>query len=252
MAIVNSVDRALTILELISNYKDGLGITEISNELDLHKSTVHRLLKTLIYKGFVIQNEETKNYLISFKLYEIGQRKVDKLDVLDLSKEHIKSLVEKVNETVHLVVRDEYSVAYIDKVESDNTISMSSKIGSRSPMYCTSVGKVILANSSKEDIKNSWKRSKIVQYTENTIVDYDSFLEELKDVKSKGYALDNEEHEMGVRCIGAPIFNRFGEVEAALSVSGPSMRMTENKIYEIKGELLKTADDIGRELGYME
>lgn len=250
MTIVKSVDRALSIVELISNYEEGLGITEIGEKLDLHKSTVHRLLQTLIYKDFVIQDENTKNYMISFKLYEIGQNKVENLDVLKESKDHIKKLVNKVNETVHLVVRDEDYVAYIDKVESDNTISMSSKIGRRSPMYCTSVGKVILANSTEEDIKNVWENTEIVKYTKNTIVNYEDFLKELKRVKDTGYALDDEENELGVRCIGAPIFNRFGEVEAAISASGPIMRMTKARINEIKKDVLETAENIGEKLGY--
>ncbi len=250
MTIVNSVDRALSIVELISNHSDGLGITEIGEKLDLHKSTVHRLLQTLIYKGFVVQDNNSRNYMISFKLFEIGQRKVEGLDILEISKKHIKRLVKQVNETVHLVVRDKNEVAYIDKMEADNTISMSSKIGRRSPMYSTSVGKAILAYSEKLDIEKIWKSSEIIKFTENTITDYEKFIEELDKIKQQGYAIDNEEHELGVRCIGVPVFNRFGEVEAAISVSGPAMRMDKEKIDRIKKDVMESAREIGRELGY--
>lgn len=250
MTIVNSVDRALSILELISNHRDGLGITEIGEKLDLHKSTVHRLLQTLIYKGFVVQDNNSRNYMISFKLFEIGQRKVEGLDILEISKKHIKRLVKQVNETVHLVVRDENEVAYIDKMEADNTISMSSKIGRRSPMYSTSVGKAILAYSEKSDIERIWKSSEIIKFTKNTITEYEKFIKELDKIKQQGYAIDNEEHELGVRCIGVPVFNRFGEVEAAISVSGPAMRMDRDKIEKIKKGVMDSAREIGRELGY--
>lgn len=250
MTIVNSVDRALSIVELISNHRDGLGITEIGEKLDLHKSTVHRLLQTLIYKGFVVQDNNSRNYMISFKLFEIGQRKVEGLDILEISKKHIKRLVKQVNETVHLVVRDENEVAYIDKMEADNTISMSSKIGRRSPMYSTSVGKAILAYSEKSDIERIWKSSEIIKFTKNTITEYEKFIKELDKIKQQGYAIDNEEHELGVRCIGVPVFNRFGEVEAAISVSGPAMRMDRDKIEKIKKGVMDSAREIGRELGY--
>jgi len=251
MQTVQSVERALNILELLSNYQDGLGITEISEKVDLHKSTVHRLLKTLIGTGYVIQNEENKNYLISFKLYELGRRKVHNLDILKISKAHIEKLVESVNETVHLVIRDRNMVLYIDKVQPNNNFIMGSKIGVRSPMYCTSVGKSILAYSDEEDIKSVWDSSEIIKHTDKTITNYEEFLEDLKLVRENGYALDNEENEIGVRCIGAPILNRNGKVKAAISISGPTIRMTDDKMKVMEEKLLETVKNISGELGYI-
>ena len=249
--IVQSVDRALTILELLSEHIDGLGITEISSKIDLHKSTVHRLLGTLIYKGFVIQDNNTKEYKISLKLYELGIVKIASVDILGASKPYTKALMDSLNEVVHLVIRDNNDIIYIDKVEADNRIRMASTIGKRRPLYCTSVGKAMLAFMSDEEIEKVWNNSNIEKLTDKTIVDFNKFKEELKKVKENNYAEDDEENELGVRCIGAPIFNQNGDVEGAISISGPTFRFKKERVGEISKEVIKYAKLISKELGYM-
>lgn len=248
--VVQSVDRTLSILELLSNYNDGLGITEISSMIDLHKSTVHRLLGTLIYKGFVIQDASTNKYKLTLKLYELGSKKVASMDILKISKPYTEKLMKTVNEVVHLVIRDENDIVYIDKVEADNTIRMASTIGRRSPLYRTSVGKAMLAYLSDEEVEEIWSNSKIEKLTEHTITELEALKKELKEIKEKGYAVDNEENELGVRCIGAPVFNHNGCVEGAISISGPTIRVTKDKIEEFAEEVKKYADLISKELGY--
>lgn len=249
--IVQSIDRALSILEVLSDYSEGLGVTEISEKVDLHKSTVYRLLATLIYKGYVVQDLETNKYGITLKLFELGSKKVESMDLLSVSKEYTKKLMESVNEVVHLVVREGSEIVYIDKVEANNTIMMASTIGKRSPMYCTSVGKAILAHLPEKKVKEIWDNSKIVKYTDYTITDFEELKTELEDIRQKGYAVDNEENEMGVRCIGVPIFNRHGKVEAAISISGPAIRVTESKISNFSIKVMNTASLISRELGFI-
>ncbi len=251
MSSVQSVDRALNIMEIISDYSNGLGITDISEKSSLHKSTVHRILKTLIDNGYVEQDGVSKNYLITFKLYNLGKRKIENLDIVKVAKPSIEILSTKVKETVHLVIRDGADVVYIDKVEADNTINMSSKVGRRSPVYCTSVGKSMLAYETDEVIKSVWDESNILKYTENTIIDYNNFLRELAKVKELGYALDNEENEIGVVCIGAPIFDHTNKVIGAISISGPSNRIENKGIETLKEEILKMVKNISRDLGYI-
>lgn len=250
MEVVQSVDRALTILELLSNYNEGLGVTEIGNKIELHKSTVHRLLNTLIYKGFVTQDIVTNKYKTSLKLYELGSKKLEGIDILEASKGHTKKLMEKINEVVHLVVRDNNDIVYIDKVEADNTIRMASTVGKRSPFYSTSVGKAMLAYMPESEVKEIWENSDIIKHTIHTIVDFNEFMKELHDIKKKGYAIDDEENELGVRCIGAPVFNRKGEVEGSISISGPAIRVTKDKVEEFAVEVKKCAYMISKELGY--
>lgn len=249
--VVQSVDRALSILEVISDYSEGLGVTEISEKVGLHKSTVYRLLSTLNHKGYVVQDDKTNRYMITLKLFELGNKKVEDMNILTVARPYTKQLMEMVNEVVHLVVRDDNEIVYIDKVEADNTIRMASTIGRRSPLYCTSVGKVILAQLSEEEVEDVWNRSKIEKLTKYTITDLGTMKKELEIVKEKGYAIDNEENEVGVRCIGAPVFNMRGEVEGAISISGPTIRVTENNVEEFAKEVVKYANLISKELGYI-
>lgn len=248
--VVQSIDRALSILELISDYNEGLRITEISEKVDLHKSTVHRLLGTLIYKGFVEQDEVTNKYKISLKLYELGSKKIEDLDMLKVSKPYTERLMIELNEVVHLVIRDGNHIVYIDKVEADNTIRMASNVGRRSPLYCTSVGKAIMAFMDEKEIEEIWNNSNVEKLTENTITNFQMFKNELKKIKQQGYAIDDEENEIGVRCVGAPIFNYKGEVEGAISISGPTIRVTKEKVEEIAKRVKKYAELISKELGY--
>ncbi len=250
--IVQSVERTLTIVELLSDYNDGLGITDISNGVELHKSTVHRLLGTLIYKGYVIQDADTNKYRLTLKFYEIGNKRVENIGILEASKPYTKALMQSINEVVHLVVRDGIDIVYVDKVEANNTIRMASRIGKRSPMYCTSVGKAMLANMSDLEVSKIWAQSEIIKLTDNTIVDFDELKKALEIIKNDGYAEDDEENEIGVRCIGAPVFNREGGIEGAISVSGPAVRVTNDKVKEIAEEVKKYAMLISNELGYRE
>ncbi|KUO76908.1 MAG: IclR family transcriptional regulator [Clostridia bacterium BRH_c25] len=249
---VQSVERTLSILEVLSDYSEGLGVTDISEKVELHKSTVYRLLSTLINKDYVTQDKETNRYKITFKLYELGNKRIEKMNILSASKLYSKKLMESVNEVVHLVVREGNKIVYIDKVEANNTIRMASSIGKRSPMYCTSVGKAILAYLPVQEVEEVWNISKVEKLTKYTITNFEDLKRELNMVKEKGYAIDNEENEMGVRCVGAPIFNRFGEIEGAISISGPAIRITDEKLETMANEVIKHANLISMELGYTE
>lgn len=189
--IVQSVDRSLSILEVLSDYEEGLGITDISERVSLHKSTVHRLLSTLIFKGYVEQNEQTNKYRLTLKLFELGNKKVEKMNIITVSKKYLEALMEETNEVVHLVIREGSEVIYVAKVESKNTIRMYSSIGKRNPVYCTAVGKSMLSYMSEEDVKKIWEDSSIKKFTEHTIIDFEKFKEHLKLVKKRGYAMNS-------------------------------------------------------------
>lgn len=248
--IVQSVDRTLSIMELLSDYDEGLGITEISEKVDLHKSTVHRLLTTLIYKGYVVQDKASNKYKLTLKLFELGNKRIENLNILSASKPYTKDLMQDINEVVHLVIRDGVNIVYIDKVEADNTIRMASNIGRQSPMYSTSVGKAIMAYLDEEEVEGIWKSSNIKKNTEKTITDLNLFKKELEKVRLRGYAEDDEENEEGVRCIGAPVFNYHGQVEGAISISGPTIRVTKDKVEDYGIKVKRYADLISKELGY--
>lgn len=248
--MVQSVDRSLSILEVLSDYEDGLGITEISEKVNLHKSTVHRLLSTLIQKGYVKQDEDTNKYRLTLRLFELGSKNIGKMDIINVVKPYLKDLMKITNETVHLVVRDGNEIVYVDKVESENTIRMYSRIGKRNPLYCTAVGKAMLSYMEDEKVERIWNESKIEKLTENTITDLEQFKEHLRLVRKNRYAVDEQENEMGIRCFGAAVLDYRGEVCGAISISGSILSLTENKIEEYSKILIEYTDKISKELGY--
>lgn len=251
MSRVQSVDRVLNILETISKSDRGMGISELSKSTNLHKSTVHRLVSALVENEYLYQSENSK-YKLTFKLYEVGSRAVENLSVLDAARSVIEKLAEEVEEVVHLVVRNESEVVYVDKKNpSSHSSIMGSRVGSSNPMYCTAVGKSLLFDSDEKEIQKMWNSSIIKKITENTITDFSDFQEEIEKSKSRGYAIDDEENEKGIRCLGAPIRNYKNEIVAAISVSGPITRVNEENIEEYTKPLLKAVKEISRRLGYM-
>ncbi|MBV7273899.1 IclR family transcriptional regulator [Clostridium sp. PL3] len=248
--MVQSVDRSLSILEVLSDYEEGLGITEISEKVNLHKSTVHRLLSTLIQKGYVKQDEDTNKYRLTLKLFELGSKNIGKMDIVNVVKPYLKELMKITNETVHLVVRDGNEIVYVDKVESENTIRMYSRIGKRNPLYCTAVGKAMLSYMEDEKVEQIWNQSKIERLTENTITDMGQFKEHLRLVRKNRYAVDEQENEIGIRCLGAAVLNYRGEVCGAISISGSILSFTEDKIEKFSNILIEYTDKISKELGY--
>lgn len=247
---VQSVNRALSLLEILAQEEEGLGLMEISQEANLTKSTVHRLLHTLIENGYVKQNVENGPYKLTFKMFRLGAKTVEKMDILKLSRPYLQQLKNQFGEVIHLVIRDEEEIVYIDKVETDHTIRMYSNIGKRGTLYSTSVGKAILASHTDEELYSLWQTLNIEKKTEYTITTWPEFLEEIKTIRKVGYALDQEENELGVKCIGIAFLDYTGAPVGAISVSGPIQRMTEEKMALIKKEILQVKKEISRELGY--
>lgn len=248
--IVQSVDRTLEILELLSNHVEGLSIKDISERLGFHKSTVHRLLGTLIYKGYVEQDPVTNHYLVTLKLFQLGSRKVENTDVIKVSKPFLNKLAQLSGEVVHLVLRDGVDIIYVDKVEGNHIIRMHSRIGHRSPMYCTAVGKAIMATLDEEKNRLIFDQSPVEQLTEKTITTYDDFVSSRQDIYNKGYAIDDEENEPGVTCVAVAIKDFSGESHAAISISGPTERMNKESIDKYSVALKEYCHLISQQLGY--
>ena len=247
---VKAVGRALDIIEELVKADDDLGVTELSQRLDIHKSTIYRLLSTLSYRGYVEQDSRTNNYKVGIKLFEVGSSVLNKMDLRSKIKPHLEQLMLDTKETVHLGILDDYEVVYIDKVESNETIRMYSKIGRRVPTHCTSLGKVLLAYSPEEVVDNAIQVKGLPKYTENTITDPDEFKERLARVRERGYAIDDEEQEPNIRCLAGPIFNYDGEIIAAFSISGPLMRMSEERVDDLSALVKDYSTRISASFGY--
>ena len=251
MSKVQSVDRVLNLLELVSEKKDGTTISDLTSKTDLHKSTIHRLLGALVENGYIVQTEDQK-YKISYKLYKLGVNALSGTNVVETARDIIKVLSKDVKEVVHLVVRDDVEVVYVDKENSYSNLSiMGSRIGSNAPMYTTSVGKALLFNAEESEIKYVWDNSEIKKITTNTHTDYKSFLKDVMVSKERGYAIDDEENEKGIKCTGAPICNFKNEIVAAISISVPIAHIEDNGIEYYAQKVKDSALEISRRLGYL-
>ena len=252
--IVQSIERVSLILDTLSVYPQGLSLGDLAVKVDLTKGTTHRLLASLVYLGYVRQDSKTKTYNLGFKLVELGNRLLSQIDFRTEAHPLLVELAEKTKETVHLVILDRNEVLYIDKVEANQQptgLRMVSMLGSRIPPHCSAVGKVLLAAMPREKLDRLIDRQGLPIRTENTITDRDRFYEHLQLVSRRGYALDKEENEIGIRCAGAPVYDQSGEVIAAISISVPTIRVKMRELETVlKDFVIETASIISNKLGY--
>ena len=252
--LVQTIERASSILDILGQSPQGISIRELSSKIKLPKGTIHRLLSSLSYFGYVRQDPKTRNYLLGFKLVELGNLLLNQLDLRKEAEPFLKDLAERTKETVHMVLLDRNEVVYIDKVETDQHTSglrMASRVGLRNPAHSSAVGKVLLAHFSEEELNNFTKEKGLLKRTENTITDPGRLREHLSIVRAQGYAIDDEENEKGIRCVAAPIYNEVGKPVAAMSISGPAFRITKKVIQEsLKKEAMETALKVSQRLGF--
>ena len=217
------------------------GLMEISTALGLNKSTTRRVLCSLEYMGYVRQNELTGRYEPTFKIVDLAGRVLQKLDIIELVRPYLKELMEQCGETVHLVKMEGADVIYVDKVEAYHyNFRMASRIGSSIPFYRSAVGKALAAHMSREEVRTLWNMCRIERMTPYTITDFGEFMEALEETRRKGYALDNEENETGVRCIAAALDLPGVDGLYAFSISVPIVRMDNDRIRELAGQVLET------------
>ncbi|GAB6099533.1 IclR family transcriptional regulator [Halanaerocella petrolearia] len=247
--LVKSVDRSINILEELAKYEEGLGVTELGNRLDIHKSSVHRLLSTLVYKGLVEKDKKNNNYKLGLKIFELGSKIFNDFKISEYTKSYLKKLVKISGERVNLVIPDKDEIVYIDKREDSKNIKINLPIGHRSPMHCTAAGKAILANLSQDKIKDIIK-SNLIKFTSNTITEVQDLINELDLIKARNYAIDDSEYKSEIRCVATPIFNYRDEVIAAISICGPKSRMTHEKISDLRETMVDIGREISCRLGY--
>ncbi|MCD6082551.1 IclR family transcriptional regulator [Candidatus Aerophobetes bacterium] len=247
---IKVMDKSLSVMELLLRNASPMSITEISEKLGIYPSVVHRILDTLRYWGYVEQDPITQKYQLGLKVVELGMAKLRQMDLVKEATPYLKELVNRCDETVHLGVLEDGQVLYLAKEEPSQTVRMVSYVGRRAPVHCTALGKVLLAHLSKKERKNILKKRGLPRFTENTITDEKALEEELQKVKEQGFALDRQEHEKDIRCIACPIRNHQGKVIAAISISGPTYRMDAEKQAHLREDLVRTAEEISKRLGW--
>lgn len=243
--IIQAVSHALDLLEQFHGEVDELGVTELSKRLKLHKNNVFRLLATLESRGYIEQNRATENYRLGLKSLELGQTFIKQMGLLRQAKPILEKLVGACNETSYVAIFKDGYIVYLDVVETDLTVRVVSRVGSRLPAYCTASGKVHLAHMSDEEVDALLPAKELKPYTPNTVVDRDKLKQELRKVAEAGYAIDDEEVDVGVRCIAAPIRDYTRRIVGAVSISGPAMRFSDDRLEK---ELIPLAIQAGEEL----
>lgn len=247
---IQVLDRALALLEALSQDGPDLNLPQISELLGLHKSTAHRLIMVLDRHRLIERNSTTGKYRLGLKLFELGTKAVSQLDLRERARPFLEQLVQAIGETVHLCIYDDGEVVYLDKIEPARSIRLASSVGRRNPAHCTAVGKAIMAFLPESQVERAVQKHGLRQLTRNSVGSLAELKGNLARVRELGYAVDNEENEEGVCCVGAVVRNYEGEPVAAISASGPSFRVTRETIPLVAREVMNAANGLAKDLGF--
>ena len=249
--VVQAVDHCLELIEALTRNEGSRGVTELGTELGLAKSTVHKLLQTLLRRGYAVQDPTSGRYRLGLKFLELGGVVQGGLSIRTVAHPHLQALMEATNETVQLGVLEGHEVVYADKIECARTIRMYSRVGRRSPLHCTALGKVLLADQPESTLR-AVLDARLDRYAPRTITTSRALRTELREVREKGYAFDDEEFEEGLRCLAAPARDYTGAVVASLGIAGPAARFEPARRPELIKLLKDAAEAVSRDLGYRE
>lgn len=246
---VQVLDRAINILEFIGGQSSGeAGLPELSAAMKLHKTTTHRIAHVLESRGLLRRGLDSNRYRLGLHLYDLGCQALDHVSIRDEARPLMTRVAFEVGETVHLAVLDRAEVLYIERVEAQRSMTMGSKLGARNPVYCTALGKAMLAYSPEVD--HVLAGCRLEARTRNTITNVLALKRELERIRDCGYALDDEEIEDGIRCVAAPILDSADHAVAAISVSGPSSRITPGRFQLVGKTVQKAALELSAHLGH--
>jgi DNA-binding IclR family transcriptional regulator len=247
---VQSLDRAFDILELLAREQQPLALSDISRDLDLHKSTVYRLLDSLKKRGYIEKSDTTNLYRLGVGFIELSSHYLNKVEIKTEAEPFLRQLSQILERTVYLAIMQDNEVAYVDKYEQFDSLRKYSIIGQRRPLYCTSLGKALLFSRTDAEIREVFKDIKLKRYTDNTITKITDLIAEIERSRKRGFSRDNQEMAEGEQCIGAPIYDYRNEVIAAISVAwnGEFTSVDEKKAASLT---TKTAREISVRLGYL-
>src|ERR1700761_2287233 len=247
----SSIGRVFAILGAIGD-SGQIGISELSQRLGMSKTTVHRVIQTLKALGYVTQEVETERYRLTIRLFELGAKALESVDLVREADIEMRRIGEATREAVHLGTFDEDAIIYIHKIDADYGLRMQSRIGRRNPLHSTAIGKVLLAWMDPADARDVLSHVELRRSTQKTLVSAEAVLSILPRVRNQGYGEDNEEQEEGLQCLAVPVFDRFGRVIAGLSISFPTMRCGADTKSHYVALLKQSGLSISARLGYRE
>lgn len=245
-----SVTKVLAILEAMAEHGKPIRLKKLSELVKIPESTALRLLISLLENGYVIQDEES-HYALTHKIVRLASRFRASFNIIEIARPFLKELSQKCQESVCLAIDQGGRVVHIDTVDGPNNILQTlQKVGKTVPLYCSGIGKNLLLNYSEAQIRALYSPADFIPFTPYTIISVEDLLAELTQVRKQGYAYDREETELGACCIAAPIRDYRNRTIAGISVSGPSLRMTPEKMEAIKSNILKVSKKISSALHY--
>lgn len=247
--ILQTVDRALVLLEVLAEHPQGLPTKELEALLELNKVTLHRLVTTLENRGFI--EKVGPNYLIGLKMVELSSIKLNSIELKTEAAPYLRELVNILKQPVQLAILEGHEAIFIEKIQSVNSLRMYSQIGRRIPLYCSGVGKALILQDTDEEILSKLSKKAFEKFTKKTLESPEEVLEQVRRARELGYAIDNEEHEEGIFCMAVPIYDYRGKIIAAISTAGQNKEFVESPPEEVLALMKKTASEISKRLGYI-
>jgi DNA-binding IclR family transcriptional regulator len=240
--------KALRVLEAVAESSQPMGLSHVAECVGIDRSTTYRMLNTLVDAGYIIRDDLSKRYSLSYKLISLSRYLLADNEVSRLSRQILDRITTVTHETVHLCILDGPQTVLVQKVKGTQLVAVDFQIGDRSPLHCTAIGKALLAFQDVRFIEEIIAAG-LPKMGSKTITDPAAFRKELHLIRSQGYAIDDHEFSDNMRCIAAPVFEQDGRVRWGISMSGPSSRFTPEKLDELKGPLLEAAWDLSERLG---
>jgi len=249
--ILSSVKRTFQVLDVFTPSQSELSLTEISGKLGSDKSSTSRILMTLASAGFLERNPMNRKYRLGWKLVDLGNRVLSRdNDIRECASPFLEELAQRITEIVHLSILDGNQIVYVEKKGEGQTLTVATKIGGRSPAHSSAMGKVLLSGLSKNELLERLGAGPLIRFTPNTITEIPKLQKHLEEVRNQGFAIDNEESFLGIKCVAAPIKNANGKIIAAVSASVPTQRMGRERLKEIRTHVLQTAHRISQKMNH--
>jgi len=247
---VQVIDRTFDIIELLAVEPKGLGVSDVARKLSLNKSTAHRILNAITDRGY-LEKTEDGIYSLGMQFVELTSRRLGSIELTTEAKPYLNELTIKLGQSSHLAILDGSDAVYIDKVEVRQNLRLYSQIGKRIPVYCSGLGKSLLLDTDNQTILSLLRHCQMEKLTETTLLTPEAVLNEIKESRMRGWTVDNEEHDKGIRCIAAPVYDYRGKIIAAVSSAGPSTFFSKEKDLEYSKIICQTARKISARMGYM-
>lgn len=246
---IQVLDRTFAIFDVLMDSGKEVGTKDLTSKLKLSKSTIHRILMNLENNRYIERSGPEGKYRLGPRLYELGTKALATLDLRDEVRPCLEHLVAEAGETAHFGVLREGGVTSLFNVQTKRSLGTASTVGRKIPVHCTSMGKAILAFLPRHQMKAIIKGCQLSAHTEHTITQPSLLVAELGKVKVRGYVIDDKEFEIGLRCIGAPVMNHHDEVIGAMSIAGPSVRVSRKRVPELAQQVVRAAKELSGRLG---